>query len=211
MTLLAPAGTIPTPGRPIPSMASSASPGFRRGGSLPRVGLICKGKGKNINSKMKVNFKNNYLLAACVLALLLVCWTSVNAPIRFEREQAQRETAVKERLLAIRNAEEQYRKLHGTYTGDWQTLIRSGLLADSLQYVPCSDKRRFSLVATTIIGKSGRQTPLMECGATYDVYLQGLDPHAVASLMESANEAGRYPGLKIGDISEPNGNHGNWE
>ena len=51
----------------------------------------------------------------------------------------------------------------------------------------------------------------MECGTTYDVFLQGLDKHVVASLMEDANAAGRYPGLKIGDISEPNGNHGNWE
>ncbi len=160
---------------------------------------------------MKVNFKNNYLLSACVLVLALVCWLSVNAPMRFDREQGQRETAVKERLMAIRKAEEQYRKQHGAYTGDWQTLIRSGLLADSLQYVPFSDKRRFSLAATTTIGKSGRQIPLMECGATYDVYLQGLDKHTVSTLMEDANEAGRYPGLKIGDISEPNGNHGNWE
>lgn len=160
---------------------------------------------------MKVNLKNNYLLAMCVLLLAVVCWMSVNAPIRFEKEQEKRETAIKERLMAIRKAEELYRKQHGAYTGDWATLIQSKLLADSLQYVPYTDKHRFSLSATTIIGKSGQQIPLMECGATYDIYLQGLDKHAISSLVEEANEAGRYPGLKIGDISELNGKHGNWE
>ncbi len=189
----------------------SCIPQARQCGPTSQPSPICKDKGKNINSEMKVNFKNNYLLAACVLVLLLVCWMSVSAPIRFEREQGQRETAVKERLMAIRKAEEQYRKRHGTYTGDWQTLIRNGFLADSLQYVPYTDKHRFSLAATTTIGKSGRQIPLMECGVTYDVYLQGLDQHTVSSLTADANEAGRYPGLKIGDISEPNGNRGNWE
>ena len=160
---------------------------------------------------MKVNLKNNYLLAACVVVLIVACWLSVNAPIRFEKEQVRRETAVKERLATIRKAEERYRLRHGAYTGDFATLVGSGFLADSLQYVPYTDKQRFSLAATTIIGKSGQQIPLMECGATYDAFLQGLDKHAVASLMEEANAAGRYPGLKIGDISEPNGNHGNWE
>lgn len=160
---------------------------------------------------MKVGFKNNYLLAACVLMLLVICWMSVDAPIRFEKQQEQRETAVKQCLTAIRKAEEQYRKRHGTYTADFATLIGDGLLADSMQYVPYTDKRRFTLAATTIIGKNGQQMPLMECGSTYDTYLDGLDKHAIASLMDEANEAGRYPGLKIGDVSQPNENQGNWE
>lgn len=160
---------------------------------------------------MKVNFKNNYLLVLCVVVLVILCGVSIHAPMRFEKEQARREVAVKQRLMKIRTAEEHYRLRHGAYTGDFKTLIASGLLADSLQYVPYSDGRRFNLTATTIIGKSGRQTPLMECSADYDVYLKGLDKNSIANLVEAANEAGRYPGLKVGDISEPNGNRGNWE
>lgn len=160
---------------------------------------------------MKVNLKNNYLLTACVLLLAVVCWMSIDAPVHFESERTQRETAVKERLVAIRQAEERYRARHGVYTADFATLVSSRLLADSVQYVPFADGHRFSLTATTTIGKSGQQIPLMECGATYDDYLSGLDRHAVAALTEEAHEAGRYPGLKIGDLSEANGNQGNWE
>ncbi len=160
---------------------------------------------------MKADSKNNCLLAACVVVLLVISWMSVNAPIRFGKQQEQREAAVKERLMAIRKAEEQYCRRHGTYTADFAKLVGSGLLADSMQYVPHTDKRRFTLAATTVTGKNGRPTPLMECGATYDTYLNGLDKHTVASLIGEANEAGRYPGLKIGDISQPNGNQGNWE
>ncbi len=61
------------------------------------------------------------------------------------------------------------------------------------------------------MGKSGRQVPVMQCGATYDQYLKGLDGNAVANLTEKANMSGRFPGLMIGDITQPNENAGNWE
>lgn len=61
------------------------------------------------------------------------------------------------------------------------------------------------------MGKSGRQVPVMQCGATYDQYLKGLDGNAVANLTEKANMGGRFPGLMIGDITQPNENAGNWE
>ena len=53
--------------------------------------------------------------------------------------------------------------------------------------------------------------PLMECGAQYQQYLNGLDENSIANLVEAANEAGLYPGLKIGDLITPNNNAGNWE
>jgi hypothetical protein len=51
----------------------------------------------------------------------------------------------------------------------------------------------------------------MECGARYEQFLDGLDANSVANLIEEASAAGRYPGLKIGDIVQPNNNAGNWE
>jgi len=58
---------------------------------------------------------------------------------------------------------------------------------------------------------SGRQIPLVECAAEYTSYLKGLDRNAVAALVQEAVAAGRYPGLKIGDITTSNSNAGNWE
>ncbi|MDO4161097.1 MAG: hypothetical protein Q4D41_11625 [Prevotellaceae bacterium] len=157
----------------------------------------------------KVN--NNHILGVLVIALIAICIMSVSSPIRFEKQQSIRERAVKERLIKIRYAEEKYRKANGIYTGDFSVLVNSGLLADSLQYIPYTEKKRFDLVATNQIGKSGRNVPLMECGAKYNDYLSGLDKNSISNLIEEANNAGRYPGLKIGDITTPNDNAGNWE
>lgn len=156
----------------------------------------------------KIN--HQYLLVACVLVLVVLCFLSVEQPLRFEKEQHRRELAVKRSLVMIRNAEERYLSRHGTYTGDFPALIRGGYLADSLQYIPYGNGRKFQLAASVSIGKSGRQIPLMECSAGYHDYLDGLDDNSIANLIEEANESGNFPGLKIGDISEPNGNAGNW-
>ena len=74
-------------------------------------------------------------------------------------------------------------------------------MADSLQYIPFSDGKRFDLSATVQVSKSGRQLPLAECGATYDTYLNGLDENSIANLIEKANERGRYAGIRMGDIA----------
>lgn len=160
-----------------------------------------------------MGFRVNKTCAMAVLAAVLavVCGLSIYAPIRFDRQRAAREQTVKERLVKIRYAEERYRKAHGTYTDDFGVLVSSGLLADSLQFIPFTDGKRFDLTVTMQIAKSGRQLPLMECGATYDYYLRGLDANSISNLTEEAYSTGRYPGLKIGDITMPNDNAGNWE
>lgn len=154
---------------------------------------------------------NTYILAVIAIALCVVCFMSVYSPIRFDEQQEVRSRDVKARLLKIRHAEDMFRKRHGVYTGDFAELVKGGYLADSLQYIPYSENKKFDLAASAITGRSGRQTPLMECGAKYSDYLYGLDENCISNLIEQANEAGRYPGLKIGDLTTPNGNAGNWE
>lgn len=153
----------------------------------------------------------NHILTALAAALAVACAMSIYSPIRFGRQQAARERAVKERLVKIRHAEEAYRKATGSYTDDFNVLVSKGYLADSLQYIPFSGGRKFSITVTTLTGKSGRPVPLMECGASYQDYLKGLDAGSISGLTDEANNAGRYPGLKIGDLTTPNDNAGNWE
>ena len=143
--------------------------------------------------EMRKKISNNSILAACVLVVLTLCLLSVWQPIHFQQEKEQRETAVKQRLMKIRTAEENYKRQHGTYTGDFTTLIKG-----------------FSLSATTIVTKNGKQIPLMECGATYEEYLDGLNEDAIQQETDNANMEGRFPGLKIGDITTNNDNAGNW-
>ncbi len=160
---------------------------------------------------MAKKIKSNLVLGVLALALAVTCGLSVYSPIRFDKQRSIREHAVKERLIKIRYAEEKYRMANGVYADDFNTLVKGGYLADSLQYIPFTDNKQFSLATTVQTGKSGRQTPLMECGAEYKEYLSGLDVNSVSNLTEEANNAGRYPGLKIGDLTTPNDNAGNWE
>ncbi len=158
-----------------------------------------------------IKINNNHILAILVVALAVVCVLCITTPIRFEKQQEMREQVVKERLMRIRLAEERFKKENGFYADDFGILIKSGLLADSLQYVPFSEGTQFALMATMFTTKSGRQMPLMECGTTYDEYLMGLDKNGIENLIEKATNMGKYPGLKIGDITVPNDNAGNWE
>ena len=159
---------------------------------------------------MRRKISNNFILGACAIVLLLICLLSIYQPIHFQSEQAEREKAVKEALLVIRNAEENYKHTHGVYTGDLGTLVKEKFLKKEHQYIPFSNGKKFTLTATTIVGKSGKQIPLMECGATYDEYLDGLNEDAIREITENANNSGDFPGLKIGDITTDNNNAGNW-
>ena len=158
--------------------------------------------------KRKINI--NYILGACVIVLLVLCTLSISQPLRFQSAKQEREKAVKETLMKIRTAEERYKARHGGYSGDFQTLIKGKYLQESLQYIPYSDGKKFTLSATTIVSKSGKQIPLMECGATYEDYLDGLNEEAIQQVTEKASDAGNFPGLKIGDITKDNDNASNW-
>lgn len=153
----------------------------------------------------------NILLAVVVVVLAAMCVVSVSSPIRFERERAQRETKVKQRLLQIRTAAENYRRQTGAYTASMATLVKGGFLADSLRYIPFADGKQFHIEASAVATRSGRQLPVMECSATYAEYLDGLDVNAIHNITVAANDAGRFAGLKIGDLATPNDNRGNWE
>ena len=158
---------------------------------------------------MKVS--NNSIFALCPVVLAILSFMRLYGTSRFQTVREQRETAVKQRLVRIRAAEEAFRKRTGTYSNSFATLVKGGYLADSLQYIPCADGKRFELNTSVQLLKSGREIPLMECSAGYHDYLKGMDENAVSNLIQEANESGAFPGLRIGDITTPNNNEGNWE
>lgn len=141
-------------------------------------------------------------LVLCVLALVVVCFLSVARPMWFQRGQQQRERAVRERMTLILRAEQRYKAQHGTYTADLNALVKAGLMADSLRFIPFSDGKTFHVVTDVDVTKSGRQVPTMSCSATYSDYLGDMDKNSVANLIEEANEAGRFPGIRMGDMQD---------
>ena len=65
----------------------------------------------------------NLVLGLCALALLYLCYSSIMEPINFNKAKEMREAAVKERLIQIRDAEEQYRLQKGEFCDSFPELI----------------------------------------------------------------------------------------
>ena len=127
------------------------------------------------------------LLGGCVALLVVLCWLSISAPMRFD---AQR---------------------HGTYAPSVDSLVGARLLTPTAAVIPHSGGRKFEIRTAVATGASGAAVSLMECGATYDDYLQGLNPQEIERLTREANDNGKFAGLKIGDLTTPDNNAGNWE
>lgn len=154
---------------------------------------------------------NNFALAAMVVLLAVAVFLSVARPVSFAGKMETREKEVKQRLLEIRNAEENYRHATGHYTASLDSLVKLGLLKEGHQMIPYGNGQPFQAAVNIVKLPSGRMVPIMECGARYDEYLAGLDEHEIAAQIERADAEARYPGLKIGDLTSPNDNKGNWE
>lgn len=91
------------------------------------------------------------------------------------------------------------------------TVFPKGFDADSLRYVPFGNGAQFEMATRSDTAKSGAPFCLLEVKASYDVYLNGLNPQEIANLKDVQTKLGRYCGLKIGDLETANNNAGNWE
>lgn len=65
----------------------------------------------------------NGLLAICALGLAYACYVSIYSDIAFDEEKAAREKLVINRLMQIRDAEEQYKLTFGDYVSTLDSLI----------------------------------------------------------------------------------------
>jgi len=84
--------------------------------------------------------------------------------------------------------------------------------ADALKLVPVSDTTAyFNLGATVITTGSGINVPVFEARVHNNVILRSLDRQLVINLNDQRRVQNRYPGLKVGSLTETNNNAGNWE
>ena len=63
------------------------------------------------------------VLVIAIIALGYFCVESINKPIRFQKQQKIRQTAVVERLEQIRDVQVAYKSVFNKYTGSFDTLI----------------------------------------------------------------------------------------
>lgn len=83
-------------------------------------------------------------------------------------------------------------------------------MIDSIGIIPFSGGKK--IIMESVVRKvSGIDIPLFEALIPYDDLLMGLDRQLVVNLKAEKEDMGQYPGLKVGDIENPNNNAGNWE
>lgn len=92
---------------------------------------------------------------------------------------------------------------HGEYTNE---------TIGEIIYIPYTDKVRFNAEVNDNYSTSqGIHVPLVQITAHYNTYLADLDEQERVNLIDKEEKLYHFPGLKMGDISEPNNNAGNWE
>ncbi len=85
---------------------------------------------------------------------------------------------------------------------------------DSLPYIPYSNGLKFELGTGQLQTASGYPIEVFEAKAPYTAYLGDLNKKLLHQKIEDAlnrPSENNYPGLKVGSLTVPNNNAGNWE
>ncbi|MBK9291264.1 MAG: hypothetical protein IPM52_06535 [Bacteroidetes bacterium] len=78
-----------------------------------------------------------------------------------------------------------------------------------LAFVPFTDGAKIEMDAGEI-ERGGVKVSVFEAKVPYEVYLKGLDEQRIRNLIAAEKSLEKYPGLKVGSLTEPTVN-GNWE
>ena len=91
------------------------------------------------------------------------------------------------------------------------TIYPKGFNADSLRYVPFGNGTQFEMASRQDTTKSGAPLNLLHDQTPYETYIGDLDKQLLINLKDVQTKLGKYCGLRVGDIEQPNNNAGNWE
>lgn len=87
---------------------------------------------------------------------------------------------------------------------------KSNFNIDSIVFIPFSGGQKVQMNSVVKM-VSGVYVPLFEANVPYDLLLKDLDRQLIINLKAEKEDMGRYPGLKVGSVENPNNNAGNWE
>ena len=93
-----------------------------------------------------------------------------------------------------------------------KSLFPAGYDPNQLKYVPVKDTvAEFFLAASKVTTGSGIVVPVFEVRAHNNIILKNLDRQLVINLNDQRRTNEKYPGLKVGSLTEAANNAGNWE
>lgn len=91
------------------------------------------------------------------------------------------------------------------------SLFKPGFPVDSVRYIPYTDNAQFGLGAGSIKTGSGVVVQVFQASALYDTLLAGMDKQLIINYKEEQTKITKFPGLRVGSLTEPTNNAGNWE
>ncbi len=93
-----------------------------------------------------------------------------------------------------------------------ETVFSKHFNADNLKIIPVPDTvAEFILGSNVLVTGSGIKVPVFEAKAHNNIVLRGLDKQSVVNMNEQRRLNDKYPGLKVGSLTEMVNNAGNWE
>jgi hypothetical protein len=93
-----------------------------------------------------------------------------------------------------------------------ESVFNKSFDAEQLKMVPVpGPPSEFHLGATSILTGSGISVPVFEAKAHNNVILNGLDKQLIINLNDQRRTNEKYPGLRVGSLTETVNNAGNWE
>lgn len=80
---------------------------------------------------------------------------------------------------------------------------------EQLSLIPYSEGELFEMSSDTI-ERGGVEVFVFEAKALYSAFMKGMDEQMVRNIIAKSEDLERYPGLKVGSLTEPS-TDGNWE
>lgn len=99
-----------------------------------------------------------------------------------------------------------------TYSSIIETLFKGEYdenTIDNIGNIPFSNGKKFEMEVGTQV-KNAVTIPLFEIRAHYDTFLEDLNKQERINLIDLQEKLDKYPGLKVGSVTEPS-TTGNWE
>ncbi|HBS88170.1 MAG: hypothetical protein A2W91_05155 [Bacteroidetes bacterium GWF2_38_335] len=89
-------------------------------------------------------------------------------------------------------------------------LYPKGYDVDKIMIVPFAENESFLLQAGMVTALASEQ-PVFEVSVLNTVILNGMDKQLIINFNDELKNLNRFQGLKVGDITTPNGGAGNWD
>lgn len=118
--------------------------------------------------------------------------------------------AEKEGLSRVINGVRQSFTRDTTWVNAAENLFPAGYAVQDLGLVP-GTSATFDMDTASVATASGFDIKVFQAAVPYTTYLGDLDKMEVDNLVDFATKLNRYPGLKVGSLTEVNNNAGNWE